>query len=194
EYLEWAKELLEYTNSNFWDEKDDGYFYTAAGQKNLIYRMKDDNDHSIPSGTAVMALNNLRFYSLTEDAGLVEKTEKIFRKFADKLESNPYGYGSYLQALDFYLQKPQEIVLVLPDGNSADKYYTSIFGKYFPNKVIVSINQKNESPLFTASLLQGKEPINGKTTIYVCHDFACSQPIFSIEEFEEYLQNNSELQ
>jgi uncharacterized protein len=187
EYLEWAKELLEYTNQKFWDEKDDGYFYTSAGQKNIIYRMKDDNDQSIPSGSAVMALNNLRFYSLTEDAVLIEKTEKIFKKYADKLESNPYGYGSYLHALDFYLQKPQEIVIVLPEDKSANKYYNSIFGQYFPNKLIVSINQKNESLLFTASLLQGKEPIDGKTTVYVCHDFACSQPIFSVEDFEKHL-------
>jgi len=188
EYLEWAKELLEFTNQNFWDNKDDGYFYTAAAQKNLIYRMKDDNDQSIPSGTAVMTMNNLRFYSLTEDAALVERTEKIFRKFADKLESNSYGFSSYLQALDFYLQKPQEIVIISPKGFSADEYYTSIFGNYNPNKVVVSINRNAESPLFTASLLQGKEPIDGKTTVYICHNFACSQPIFSVEEFEKYLK------
>jgi len=70
------------------------------------------------------------------------------------------------------------------------QYLVIICSNYLPNKVIVSVNQKNESPLFTASLLQGKEPIDGKITVYVCHDFACSQPIFSVEDFEEYLQNN----
>ena len=189
-YLKWAKELLEFTNQNFWDEKDNGYFYTAAGQKNLIYRMKDDNDQSIPSGAAVMAMNNLRFYSLTEDAVLIEKTENIFKKYSDRLQSNPYGFGSYLLALDFYLQKPQEIVIISTAGISAEEYYASIFGQYFPNKVIVSINQKNELPLFTASLLQRKEAIDGKTTVYICHNFACSQPIFSVEEFEKHLISN----
>jgi uncharacterized protein YyaL (SSP411 family) len=190
EYLEWAKELLEFTNQNFWDDKNAGYFYTAPDQKNLIYRMKDDNDQSIPSGTAVMAMNNLRFYSLSEDATLVEKTERIFKKYADKFESNPYGFSSYLLALDFYLQKPQEIVIISQKGKSAIEYYESIFNNYFPNKIVVSMPQYTNLQIFTASLLQGKEPIDGKTTVYVCHNFSCSQPIFSIEEFESYLNRN----
>jgi len=190
EYLEWAKDLLEYTNRNFWDEKDSGYFYTAAGQKNLIYRMKDDSDQSIPSGTAVMALNNLRFFSLTEDASLIEKTEMIFKKYADKFASNPYGFGSFLLALDFYFEKPKEIVIVSPSENVEIDYLNFVFGKYFPNKVVVSIYKNIDLPMLTASLLQGKEPIDGKTTVYICHNFACSQPIFTVEDFEEYLISN----
>jgi uncharacterized protein YyaL (SSP411 family) len=187
EYLEWANELLDFVHRNFWDEEHGGYFYTIAGQKDLIYRLKDDTDQSIPSGTAVMLLNNLRFYSLTENATLVEKSERVFKKYANKLENNPYGFGSYLLVLDFYLQKPKEVVLISPQGATISEYFKSIFNQYVPNKIVVSMRENTEMPLFTNSLLKGKSLIDGKPTAYICHNFTCSQPIFSFAEFEKYL-------
>lgn len=188
EYLQWAKELLDYTNNNFWDEKHGGYFYTASDQKNLIYRMKDENDQSIPSGTAVMVLNNLRFYSLTEASAYVEKAEKVFKKYSGKFETNPYAFASYFHALDFYLEKPKEIVFIKSNDKLIDDLYKSIFGRYLPNKVVFAFDENSTNSMFTASLLQGKKTVRGRSTVYICHNFACSQPVTSVEELNGYLE------
>ena len=186
-YLDWAHALLQDTNDKFWDKGNSGYFYTSSDQKALFDRMKDEHDQSIPSATAIMMLNNLRFYSITGNSKLLTVAEDILKKYGERLSGNPYGYASYLLGLDFYQQKPKEVVLVVPGGADMDKYIETIFNRYFPNKVVMRLDEKSQSTTLSASLLTGKTPIDGKITAYVCHNFACSQPVFSVADLMNLL-------
>jgi uncharacterized protein YyaL (SSP411 family) len=186
-HLEWAMELLNYSNKTFWDDANYGYFYTSSEQEKLIYRMKDDHDQSIPSGNGIMLLNNLRFYSVTENSELLVKAEQILKKYSSHMQSNSYGYASYLLSLDFYLQKPKEILIVNPGNELTPEIHHAIFNTFLPNKVVILLTGEELSPVFSASLVQGKESINGKATAYVCHNFTCSQPVFSAKDLLELL-------
>jgi len=186
-YLEWAKELLDYVNLHFWDEQSSSYFYTSDEQSGLILRMKDEYDQSIPSGTGIMILNNLRFYSVMEDSGLWQRSENVLRTFGREMRENPLAYGSYLLALDFYLTKPKEIVLVLPDRILPEHFYKKIFNIFLPNKIVLQLFPGHHSPLLKASLFQGKQAINKRTTVYVCHNFSCSEPVLIAEDLERLL-------
>ncbi len=190
EYLEWAHELLVYTNQKFWDDDKFGYFYTSSDQNELIERLKDEHDQSIPSGTAIMMINNLRFYSFTESKEFLDRAENILKRYGKRMVSNPYGYASYLLGFDFYSQKPKEIVLVIPQNSDAEKYYDTIFKTYLPNKVVITLKDDQTASTLSASLLQGKEPIQGKITAYVCHNFACSPPVFTTDELKKLLMTN----
>ena len=150
--------------------------------------MKDEHDASLPSGTAIMMMNLLRFYSLTESEESISMAEQILKKYGKRMESNPYGYASYLLGFDFYTQKPKEIVLVLPQNNDAQKYYDTIFKTYLPNKVVIVLKEDQTASTLSASLLQGKIPIDGKITAYVCHNFACSQPVFTTDDLANLLK------
>jgi uncharacterized protein YyaL (SSP411 family) len=187
-YLEWAYELTEYTNSKFWDDDKYGYFYTSSDQEELIERLKDEHDASLPSGSAIMMMNLLRFYSITESNDFLDIVENILKKYGKRMVSNPYGYASYFLGLDFYIQKPKEIVLVLPGDSNAEDYYDTIFKSYLPNKVVIAIQDDKQAPTLSASLLQGKVPIEGKITAYVCHNFACSQPVFTTNDLSKLLK------
>jgi len=188
DYLEWAYELSEYTNSKFWDDDKFGYFYTSKDQEKLIERLKDEHDASLPSGSAIMMNNLLRFYSITESDKFLDIAEKILKKYGKRMVSNPYGYASYLLGFDFYIQKPKEIVLVLPSEGNIEEYFDTIFKTYLPNKVVITLKEDQTIPTLSASLLHGKKPIDGKITAYVCHNFACSPPVFTTKELEELLQ------
>jgi uncharacterized protein YyaL (SSP411 family) len=49
---------------------------------------------------------------------------------------------------------------------------------YYPFKIMAgSENANEELPLFV-----GREPIEGKTTVYVCFDKACKLPVHTSEE------------
>jgi uncharacterized protein YyaL (SSP411 family) len=188
EYLEWAFELTEFTNSKFWDDKRYGYFYTSSDQKELIERLKDEHDASLPSASAIMMMNLLRFYSINESADFLDTAETLLKKYGNRMIGNPYGYASYLLGLDFYAQKPKEIVLVLPSDAAAEAYYDTVFGSYLPNKVVIRLEDGKETGALSASLLQGKKPVDGKITAYVCHNFACSPPVFTTDELEKLLE------
>jgi uncharacterized protein YyaL (SSP411 family) len=187
DYLKWAQTLMHQVKTKFWDSENIGYYMAERDQKNLIYRMKDEHDHSIPSATGVMLLNLLRFYSTTENDQYINQAEQLLRKYGSAFASNPYTYSSYLNGLDFYLQRPKEIFLVLP--TELDTTFTrEIFSNYLPNKVVIKNVANSKPSLFSRSILQGKEAVDGKPTAYVCHNFTCSLPVTSSKALLDLLQ------
>ena len=187
QYLEWAKELLDYSNVHFWDEQHACYFYTSDEQSKLYQRLKDDHDDSLPSGAAIMILNNLRFYSLTDQSYLQQRSEQILQMHYHSLSENPYTYCSYLLALDYFLNKPKEIVLALPDQTPATQFYQAIFSSFQPNKVVFQLSPGQISSLLKSALFQGKHPVAGKLTAYVCHNFNCSHPVHTVQDLKSLL-------
>ena len=190
ELLSWANELMSQTDQKFLDTDHGDYFYAPAGRKDLIVRMKDEYDQSIPSGTGIMLLNNLRFYSFTENKSLITRSEQILKKYASGMLSNPYGYASYLIGSDFYLQKPLEIFVIGENLREMAEFSRIIFGKYRPVRSVVMTSPGQFPPALSASLFQGKDTIDGKTTAYVCHDFTCSVPVTDPQQFERLLDKN----
>jgi uncharacterized protein YyaL (SSP411 family) len=105
------------------------------------------------------------------------------------MSSQPFGFAHLLCALDFYLQKPKELVLV---GNRSQPETTElirgIHSVYLPNKTIQLVGA--DEPLEKVSpLLAGKTQIAGKPTAYVCHNYACSAPVTSWEQLKSLLQD-----
>jgi len=181
-YLILARKLIDHCNNNFWDAETAGYFFSSAKGEKLIHRLKDDQDQSIPSGTGIMLLNNLRFYSLTEDTSFIKKAELILQYYGDDLKKNPYGMASYLSGLDFYLSKPKEILILKKDGQSADHFLKKIFNRYLPNKVVTVISEDNDYPVLSATLFADKKLYENNVTIFVCQNFSCSLPVITEKE------------
>lgn len=186
-YLQWAIQLADVVNQNFWDEEHSGYFYTSAGQEKLLHRLKDKGDQSVPSGTGIMLQNMLRFYFLTNQEFYLKRSETILAKYGPQFTANPYSYASYLNALDFYLQKPQEIVLVQWAEQPLHPLLQAVHGKYLPNKVMV-LKRTNDPLLQIApALLEGRESVNKQNTVYLCYNYTCSLPVNSPKELVKLL-------
>ena len=185
-YLQWAIQLTNQVNQHFWDDKHTGYFYTSTMQEKLLKRMKDDNDQSIPSGSGIMCLNQLRLYSITTKSEYLENVEQIFKHYSYQMESNPYGYASYLNALDFYLNKPAEILIIEGELNDSSILKT-VFDHYLPNKAVIKIAEDSQRSFFSKSLVSGRESLEGKTTAYVCRNFVCSLPVTTEKDLRKLL-------
>jgi uncharacterized protein len=189
-YIALAIYLNDYANTHFWDDAGGGYFTASDQQEKLIKRMKDDSDNSLPAGGGMMLMNNLRLFSYTEKPGYYELSENILKKYGAQLTQNPYGYGSYLAGLDMFLEKPKEILIAKKAGQNIDAFLNVVFGSYRPNKVVMVLEDKAGYSALTASLIAGKKPIDGKTTAYVCQNFACSLPVFSEGELKRLLRKS----
>ena len=102
------------------------------------------------------------------------------------MEQNPFGFSHMLCALDFYLHRPKEVVLLgekhEPQTRELIAYIHSLF---IPNKTLICIDPQQGDPL--PSLLTGKTQIEGKVTAYVCHNFTCSLPVTNREALKEVL-------
>jgi len=76
-------------------------------------------------------------------------------------------------------QPTKEIVLVDDNGEMARE----VWNMYLPNKVVAHGNGKdNDLPL-----LDGRTPVDGKPTAYVCENMLCNRPVTSVAELKQLL-------
>ncbi|HEY1371194.1 MAG TPA: thioredoxin domain-containing protein [Candidatus Binatia bacterium] len=187
-YLEDAGRLAATMVREFWDEESGGFFYTGKSHEELISRTKPAFDGSVPSGNAVAAQVLLRLYYYEGNEDYLKKAEKVLRIYYDAMEQQPFGFAHMLAALDFYLEKPKEIVLVGREEDTAmQDFLNAIDAHYLPNKTL-ELLAPDAPPEKIPSLLQGKGQIGSKPTAYVCHNYTCSPPATDAGKLAELLK------
>jgi len=111
------------------------------------------------------------------------------RSYYDAMVSQPFGFAHMLCALDLYLRKAKEIVVV---GKREDpmtaELVRGIHSLYLPNKTL-QLAGPDEALEKISPLLQGKTQLDGKPTVYVCQNFTCSAPVTSWEDIKRLLAN-----
>jgi uncharacterized protein YyaL (SSP411 family) len=188
-HFECAIELADAMLSEFWDEKDGAFFYTGKSHEQLISRAKPVFDASIPSGNSIATHLLLRLYHLTGREDYLKRAEAVLRTYYDVMMSQPFGFAHMLCALDLYLRKPKEIVVIgtREDTNVAE-LVKRIHSVYLPNKSL-QLAGPDQSLEKISPLLQGKTQLDGKPTVYVCHNFTCSAPATNWEELKPLLEH-----
>ncbi len=183
DYFDLAETLTTTMVEEFWDDEQGGFFFTGTSHETLITRTKSAFDQAIPSGNAIATKNLLRLYHYTGRAEYLYKAERVLHIFKTYMEQQPFGFGSLLTALDFYVQKPYEIVIIgTPGAPDTQALLRAVHGCYLPNKLLIQLDPQqaearlNELPLLR-DVLAGKTQVDGQATAYVCRDFTCSLPI-----------------
>ncbi|HEX2226759.1 MAG TPA: thioredoxin domain-containing protein [Candidatus Binatia bacterium] len=182
-----TRELANIMIAEFWDESDGAFFYTGKSHEQLISRAKPAFDASIPSGNSMAAQLLLRLYHYTNHDDYLHKAEIILRSYRDAMQAQPFGLAHMLAALDFYLVKPKEIVIIgeLNDSATAE-LLKGVHSNYIPNSTLQWL--RPDEPLGEiAPLLEGKSQVDGKATAYVCHNFTCSAPVNRWEDLKPLL-------
>ncbi len=184
-----AARLAETMIQEFWDDAGGGFFYTGTSHEQLISRTKPVFDGSIPSGNSVATQVLLRLYHYLGRNDCLEKAEKVLRLHYEAVEKQPFGLTQMLIALDFYLEKPKEIALLGSKREPAVRELLDrIHSIYLPNKTLQVI-EPGEPSEKNPPLLQGKSQVNGKPTVFVCHNFTCSQPVTDWEQLRPLLES-----
>ncbi len=166
-HLKWAETLCRTAISDFWDEKNGGFFLSGRKNETLIFQTKETYDGAIPSGNAVMAHNLVRLLQITGNMEWEDITLKQLKFMGKLAQEMPMSHSFYLLALSCYLS-PEYIRVVL--GNGADK--SNIINK-IPLDTIVTILPK---PTKSYRLL------NNQTTYYVCTKHSCLPPVNKLPE------------
>ncbi len=187
-YLERAVEFTDALLARFWDEKEGGFFFTSSDHETLITRSKSAFDGSIPSGNSVAVFNLLRLSYLSDNQDYLAKAEQVLRLFYDAMEQNPFGFSNMLCALDFYLMRPKEVVLLGDkDAPATREMLARIHGMFLPNKTLTCCDPSDPAAAMPA-LLTGKTQTDGKLTVYVCHNFTCSLPVTEWGDLKELIE------
>jgi uncharacterized protein len=182
-YLREARRLGDVMITEFWDEENGGFFFTANDHEELIVRSKDFYDNATPSGNSAAADVLLRLAKLTGDEKCERFAATVLRLAAAQLKRHPQGFGRTLSAMEFHLGGSKEIVLI---GDKEGNLSREVWSEYLPGKVVVMSDGKDaDSELIP--LLEGRAAIDGKPTAYVCENFACKMPVTTAKELKEQL-------
>ena len=169
---------------HFWNDATSSFYMTSDNHESLIIRPKNNYDLSLPSGNSVSSFVMLRLFHLTQEQEFLKISTKIMESQAQMAAENPFGFGYLLNTLYIYLQKPTEITIINDENSGICKYLNE---KFIPESILVTVNDKSKlDELSKFPFFKGKHFVE-KTSVFVCKDFTCSLPLYSIDEIESNL-------
>ena len=187
-WLEAALTHVEEMNTEFWDDAEGGFFFTARHGEQLIVRQKDFFDNATPSGNSVAAEVLLRLAVLLEKPDYQRSATTIFRLMHESLMRYPSAFGCLLSALDFHLSTPKEVVLI-GDPQTAEMRALAyeVWRPFLPHKVVAQATDGASQAAALVPLLRDRPALGGRPTAYVCENYTCQQPVTTPQELAAQL-------
>ncbi|MHC5064587.1 MAG: thioredoxin domain-containing protein [Planctomycetota bacterium] len=185
-WLERTGKLLAIMEDQFRDDSDGSFFFTGDDHEALIARSKAVSESSIPSGIAMATIAFLR-------AGLITGNERLYQVGYDCLRANnkfletfPIAGPGVMLAADFALADPRELVIAGEPGDPGVIAFLEAARNQFPNRHVVTLvhasNREELSKL--VSILEGKEPIEGRPAAYLCRRGVCEAPVTDAQRIQ----------
>ncbi|MBX0290772.1 thioredoxin domain-containing protein [Hymenobacter sp. HSC-4F20] len=180
EWLQLAAQLTETTLAHFFDPNENLFFFTAAAPggntqgSQLITRPKELLDNVVPASNSVMAHNLHRLGLHLESTRYLDLAATMLRQVQGLVLESPQSMANWARLYTTLLRPTAEVAIVGPD---AEAFRQELSRHYLPNTVLAGTVAASPLPL-----LQGRLARNGHTTIYVCFNRACQQPVHSVAE------------
>ena len=180
--LDLALALAEVLLRDFADPKDGGFYFTASGHEDLIYRPKPLGDESIPSGNGIAARVLQRLGHLLGEPRYLDAAEGTLRLAAESMRTIPYAHASLLAALDEYLEPPETLV-IRGEGDALVQWQRLAQSGYQPRRLVLAIPATEQG---LPGALAGMVPGPG-VRAYRCAGTQCSAPIDDLEGLRQCL-------
>ncbi|MBY8912075.1 thioredoxin domain-containing protein [Bacillus sp. YC2] len=190
-YLQKAKELCKGMLHLFWDEQHGGFYFTGDDAETLLVREKEVYDGAVPSGNSMAAVQLLRLGRLTGDVSLIEKAETMFSVFKREIEAYPSSNAFFMQSVLAHIMPQKEIVIFGSKDDPDRKRFIETLQQHFTPAYTILAAEKPEDLKDIADFAAEYQIIDGKTTVYICENFACRQPTTDINEAMKTLQISS---
>lgn len=187
-----AKKLSEEMIELFADAGRGGFVLAGKDDEKLIARTRPGSDGAIPSGNSAAALILLKLGTLTMNEQLIDMGVKTLEAFSRQLAESPVYSPLMLEALGFHLGPTREIVIAGdPDAADTMRMLELIRGKFLPGAVVL-LHDSGKADTFLYEIVpfvKNQTAVEGKTTAYVCEDYACKRPVTDVRELESLLEH-----
>jgi uncharacterized protein YyaL (SSP411 family) len=188
-WLQEARSLARQMVELFWDEDTGVFFDTGSDHEELLVRPREIFDNAAPCGGSVATQVLLRLATLMGEEDLRQKAARSLRSVQHLMRPAPLGAGHWLCALDAYLSTPREIVVIGPREDSAtEALLREVYKAYRPSAVVAGCPPETLDDLQDNPLFEAREMIQGRTTVYVCENYACLLPVTAPEALAEQLR------
>jgi len=176
--------------SDFWDEKNGGFYFTSKQSEILLVRQKELYDGAIPSGNSVAFCNLIRLAHLTGEEQFNNKAYELVKSFSPMIKQNPTAYAYFLIGVDLIIGPTYEVIIIgNPDKNDTKEMLSTLHQKYLPRKVVIFRSTENKVQEIDKMINFNlpSEKITEKATAYICKDYICMLPTTDIQKMLELL-------
>lgn len=167
EYLAAAQAIADSMLGRFEDSEAGAFYSTAAGDAELVMRLKEDYDGAEPSGNAMAVIVLQRLAAITGDARYEAAATRTLSAFQERLENQPAAAPLMMASHLFSLRKPRQIQFT---GAEPDAFIRIAHRHFAPFQVMIRDQQTGGAP-------QAR----------VCENFVCHTPLEDPRELEAML-------
>lgn len=178
--------VSEYVIEHFSEAETGFFYYTKAGQKDVIVRKKEVYDGAVPSGNSVMAKNLWQLSILFDKPEWRQQSADMTASLGNAIVRYPTSFGNWAGLLMEFVTGTNEIAII---GEEAGPLRSQVLQAYIPQRVIMSSSLADNA----YPLLAGK-PAGDKTSIYLCRSYTCQRPVFSVNELMLLIDKNKNQQ
>lgn len=180
QYILQAGRYIDFVLENFLDPADKMFYFTSAKQKDVLMRRKDLFDSATPSGNSTMVRNLQRAGILLGREDWQNHASAMLFSLRDSVERYPSSFCQWAECMMGEVFGYAEIAVV---GQNASKMGKDINQEFLPQKVLMAATAANVE----FQLLDGKSH-GDDTLVYLCQNYACQQPVATIESFKQLVQ------
>ncbi len=161
-----AKQLTDYSISEFHDKESGMFFYTPNTAEQLITRKQEIMDNVIPSSNSVMANNLFKLGHFFEQQNYLDISLTMLRNVQPHIKSNGSAYSNWAILLLNNIFGIYEIAIT---GIGSEEKRGEIEKYYIPNKILLG-GTSGTLPLL-------KDKFEAETKIFVCRNKTCLMPV-----------------
>ncbi len=185
-YLEYAIEISELMIKYFYVEGMDIFLHTPKDSNDLIHHNLDLYDGPYPSGLSIAIHEFIRLSRLTGEERYELLARDILKGVIPNIEHS-IDASPYMVVNVLYFLKGGSEVVVVPgeDLNYAINYIRSL-GKVYTPYSIYHLKASKEVER-VSNYVGYYNPVDNKSTVYICKDFKCLEPITDLEKAIEVL-------
>ncbi|WP_026699664.1 thioredoxin domain-containing protein [Salibacterium aidingense] len=187
-YLEKAKHYADDMIELFWDEENGGFYFYGGDAEQLLARPKESFDGAMPSGNSVAARELVRLARFTGAMRYEEKARTSQDAFARELKQYPNGHMHFLQSYLLLFSGMKEVVVLTNNAENEAAAITKQLQRQFYPEVTFLIHSEPETLAEAVPFTASYHKVEGRTTIYVCRNFACHQPVNEAAEALKMLE------
>jgi uncharacterized protein YyaL (SSP411 family) len=161
-----AKELTDYSISEFHDKESGMFFYTPNSGEQLIARKQEIMDNVIPSSNSVMAYNLYKLGHFFVEQNYLDISLNMLRNVQPHIKSYGSAYSNWAILLLNNVFGIYEIVIT---GMGSEEKRMEMEKYYIPNKILLG-GTSGTLPLL-------KDKFESETKIFVCRNKTCLMPV-----------------
>ena len=165
-YLKLAKKYADILVDQFYA---DGQFKQSLS-KNIVINSDNSMDNATPSYNFMCSLLLVRLHFYFDNKKYREIVEASIEKVGTYINQYSYAHSTALMVHNYLLDGPKEIVIVTEDNSNP--LINIVKQTYVPCKILVSSSIEMDLPI-----LEGKKMIDNQSTVYICKNYACKEPI-----------------